>query len=274
MAAHHRALSCYGIWLIAVLGALVFLLIKFLLLPIWLPFKIIMEITEHSSHRRRSRRPRGRAPVPRSARPTPRPYAPPGVQARTPEPSPKTWPYIAQYQARPPATTPSSSRQRNILIVALVSGSVLLMTIFAIAAGVSGATDTQFKSGASRTTHTARAGESGAGLAAHGPSPMRSTHHRSRPVHKHRRSHKRPRRHHKRHRFAAPSAPVTTPAAPVATPSAPVASPAGCYPIASSGNCYEPGEFCSSADAGMTGVAGDGEQITCEDNNGLRWEPS
>ena len=28
------------------------------------------------------------------------------------------------------------------------------------------------------------------------------------------------------------------------------------------------------ADAGMTGVAGDGKTITCENNNGLRWEPT
>jgi hypothetical protein len=44
--------------------------------------------------------------------------------------------------------------------------------------------------------------------------------------------------------------------------------------MTSAGNCYEPGEFCSYADDGMTGVAGDGEQITCEDNDGLRWEPT
>lgn len=45
-------------------------------------------------------------------------------------------------------------------------------------------------------------------------------------------------------------------------------------PRASSGNCYEPGEFCPLADAGMTGVAGDGKAIICENNNGLRWEPT
>jgi hypothetical protein len=62
--------------------------------------------------------------------------------------------------------------------------------------------------------------------------------------------------------------------APSPTPSATSApQPAGCYPRASSGNCYEPGEFCPHADAGMTGVAGDGEKIICRDNNGLRWEP-
>ena len=46
----------------------------------------------------------------------------------------------------------------------------------------------------------------------------------------------------------------------------------GCYPTASTGNCYEPGEFCPHADAGTTGVAGDGKAITCEQVNGYyRW---
>lgn len=56
-------------------------------------------------------------------------------------------------------------------------------------------------------------------------------------------------------------------------PSAP-AAPAACYPKTSSGNCYEPGEFCPEADAGMRGITGNGEAIICEDNNGLRWEPA
>jgi hypothetical protein len=67
------------------------------------------------------------------------------------------------------------------------------------------------------------------------------------------------------------------PAAPPAAstpPSSAAPAPQGCYPRASSGNCYEPGEFCPHADAGMTGVAGDGKTIICEDNDGLRWEPA
>jgi hypothetical protein len=67
----------------------------------------------------------------------------------------------------------------------------------------------------------------------------------------------------------APPAPATSPAPAASAPPA----PAGCHPIASTGNCYEPGEFCPHADAGMTGLAGDGEQIICENNDGLRWEP-
>ena len=62
--------------------------------------------------------------------------------------------------------------------------------------------------------------------------------------------------------------------APKTTAPAPPPPPSGCYPKASTGNCYEPGEFCPHADAGMRGVAGDGKAIICEDNNGLRWEPA
>jgi hypothetical protein len=53
-----------------------------------------------------------------------------------------------------------------------------------------------------------------------------------------------------------------------------VAASTGCHPRASSGNCYKAGERCSNADHGMSGIAGNGEAITCKDNNGWRWEPS
>jgi len=52
------------------------------------------------------------------------------------------------------------------------------------------------------------------------------------------------------------------------------AAPAGCHPLSNEGTCYEPGEFCRASDQGVTGVAGDGEAIICENNNGLRWEPA
>jgi hypothetical protein len=42
--------------------------------------------------------------------------------------------------------------------------------------------------------------------------------------------------------------------------------------VASSGNCYKPGEFCAAADHGATGVDADGDAIICEDNDGWRWE--
>ncbi len=74
----------------------------------------------------------------------------------------------------------------------------------------------------------------------------------------------------------------TTPAAVVAPPSsaAPTsappssAAPASCHPLTNAGNCYKPGEFCREADHGVTGVAGNGEAITCENNDGWRWEPA
>jgi hypothetical protein len=65
---------------------------------------------------------------------------------------------------------------------------------------------------------------------------------------------------------------TVTAAAASAAPSPPTA--AGCHPLTDSGNCYEPGEYCRNDDHGASGVAGDGEAITCEDNNGWRWEPS
>lgn len=65
-----------------------------------------------------------------------------------------------------------------------------------------------------------------------------------------------------------PSSPSAAPA-----PSPKQATSAGCNPKTSSGNCYEPGEFCSKAEHGETGVAGDGKTITCTDVHGRwRWE--
>ena len=55
---------------------------------------------------------------------------------------------------------------------------------------------------------------------------------------------------------------------------APPPAPSGCTPKTPSGNCYEPGEYCPTADAGMTGVAGDGETITCVLESGrYHWHP-
>jgi hypothetical protein len=67
--------------------------------------------------------------------------------------------------------------------------------------------------------------------------------------------------------------PPPAPATPPATAPAP-ASPTGCYPLSDEGTCYEPGEYCRDDDHGVTGVAGDGEAIICEDNDGWRWEPA
>lgn len=70
----------------------------------------------------------------------------------------------------------------------------------------------------------------------------------------------------------APPPRVTTPtAAPVPATTAPSAA---CTPISDENTCYEPGEYCRDDDHGITGRAGDGETITCEDNDGWRWEPT
>ncbi len=68
------------------------------------------------------------------------------------------------------------------------------------------------------------------------------------------------------------AAPWSSPSPTSGSPPTPT-KPTACHPLSSSGNCYEPGEYCSDADHGMSGVAGDGEAIVCEDNHGWRWEP-
>jgi hypothetical protein len=70
-----------------------------------------------------------------------------------------------------------------------------------------------------------------------------------------------------------PHVAVPSPPAPAPSP-APATSAASCYPISDEGTCYEPGEYCREDDYGTSGVAGDGEKITCEDNDGWRWEPA
>jgi hypothetical protein len=60
---------------------------------------------------------------------------------------------------------------------------------------------------------------------------------------------------------------------PSSAPSPPQATAASCYPLSNEGTCYEPGEFCRNSDHGASGVAGDGESIICEYNDGWRWEP-
>jgi hypothetical protein len=74
----------------------------------------------------------------------------------------------------------------------------------------------------------------------------------------------------------APAPPVTAPTTAAAAVVAPPASaaPAGCHPLTNGGNCYEPGEYCRDSDHDASGVAGDGKAITCEDNDGWRWEPA
>jgi hypothetical protein len=65
---------------------------------------------------------------------------------------------------------------------------------------------------------------------------------------------------------APPPPQPTTPA-----PAPPTTAAPSCHPLTNSGHCYQPGEFCRGIDHGATGVAGDGENIKCEDVNGWRW---
>ena len=71
-----------------------------------------------------------------------------------------------------------------------------------------------------------------------------------------------------------PPPPPTTTTQPPPPPPPTTAAPTSCHPLTDGGNCYEPGEYCRASDHGVTGVAGDGATITCEDNNGWRWEPT
>lgn len=70
----------------------------------------------------------------------------------------------------------------------------------------------------------------------------------------------------------APTVPPTAPPT-LAPATSPPPAAVSCHPLTNGGNCYEPGEYCRASDHGVTGLAGDGETITCEDNNGWRWEP-
>jgi hypothetical protein len=57
-------------------------------------------------------------------------------------------------------------------------------------------------------------------------------------------------------------------------PATPTTSPSSCHPLSDEGNCYNAGEYCRESDAGVTGIASNGESIICENNDGLRWEPN
>lgn len=84
----------------------------------------------------------------------------------------------------------------------------------------------------------------------------------------------------KAHSVAAPAQPepgtttaAAAPPAPAPVHTTPPAPATGCHPTSSSGKCYEPGEFCSIAEHGESGVAGDGKSIICKlDGSYWRWE--
>ena len=71
---------------------------------------------------------------------------------------------------------------------------------------------------------------------------------------------------------SAPTTPPATAAPATAPPTVATGPPASCY-IDPEGNCYRAGEYCPNAKHGQT-VQGESGPITCEDNNGWRWENS
>ena len=84
------------------------------------------------------------------------------------------------------------------------------------------------------------------------------------------------------HTSAAPAYVAPAPAPTTQAPQAPAPQPVqtteqaqqSCYPHTSGGNCYKPGEYCAKADRGTNGIDAEGDGITCEDNDGWRWERS
>jgi hypothetical protein len=76
-----------------------------------------------------------------------------------------------------------------------------------------------------------------------------------------------------RARAVIPAASGQAAVVPAPPPPAPT-TPTGCYPVSNAGSCYEPGEYCRGIDRGTSGVAGDGNVISCRDASGWRWEPA
>lgn len=194
-----------------------FFLIKLLLLPIWLPFKILAEVIEHSG-RRRPRR-------------------------------------------RVSAGGGSGSGRKSLGIAA---GVIVLLLIIGVAIGAAGNT------GSTGSTSPTATGSPSASLAVKTAKTL--------PIIKPKTPKK---KHTAAHASKAPapstSAPTTHAAAPATSaPPAPPSTKAAvsCYPLTNGGNCYEPGEYCRNSDHGVSGIAGDGEAIICEDNDGWRWEPA
>jgi hypothetical protein len=42
--------------------------------------------------------------------------------------------------------------------------------------------------------------------------------------------------------------------------------------MSNEGTCYRPGEFCRDTDHNQSGIDENGDSMTCEDNDGWRWE--
>ena len=65
---------------------------------------------------------------------------------------------------------------------------------------------------------------------------------------------------------------ITVPTSTTSPTPTPTPGSSACYPLSNEGGCYEPGEYCRDDDHGMTGRAGNGSTITCEDDNGWFWK--
>ena len=176
---------------------------------------------------------------------------------------------------RPPRR--KSPSKRNVILLAIAA--FLVIGVIATAVNGSGKSAKPVAATASSAA-TVKASSSAASRAsatsdatAAPPAPARTTHAAAPPA---------PTR--SRHAAAPPPSARTTlrqrhrasPTTPAAAPPPPPAStaPASCHPLTNGGNCYEPGEFCRASDHGVSGVAGDGKAITCENNDGWRWEPA
>lgn len=73
-------------------------------------------------------------------------------------------------------------------------------------------------------------------------------------------------------RTTGPAPPTTAEVGGPTTVAAPPPTGAnGCSPLSSTGNCYKPGQLCSNADHGLTGVGAGNQPIKCEDDDGWRW---
>jgi len=71
------------------------------------------------------------------------------------------------------------------------------------------------------------------------------------------------------HKVTATHVPATR--TPVPRTPTPAPAAVSCHPLSNSGHCYTAGQFCRDVDHGVTGIAGNGATIVCEDKNGWRW---
>lgn len=147
---------------------------------------------------------------------------------------------------QPPSSNPEGPkpfwRRIPFLMAAPPLALVLVITVVGCVSGSTSSPTTSFFSASAQASQAGSPSASASGSS--GPSPSPSSNN-PQPL---------------------PSTPAPTSAAP--------APQAGCHPLSNEGTCYEPGEYCRNADHGASGIAGDGKAITCEDNDGWRWEPS